>query len=1473
MIALVVHSCPAYAVLQNDVTDINGIKVDKSNAPNGFIIENAEQIGTGVNGGLILFDNTNKIYRSIVNDNGTLMINIDANGTLKRILTEDDLGAGSNGNLQDPEINGLALFKDNSIAQFNGQILIPAGAGDGYILTSDVNGYASWEPLPISGANGNGMTFWSRSATDIIHPFNGTTDNVVVGGTNLGNSDIILDKNGGAIFNDQGLNGSDFRVESNNNEYAIYVQSGSDRVGIGSSSPASLLDVGNGSVDFIDGDNDVLIGDDLEVDGTAFANNFNGINANLTNVSATQITATQFNGGNFFGVFNGSFIGDGSGLAGVAQNNGSITNLTVFNGFLQDPVINGAALFRNGGTVVFNGDIFIPGGANNGWILTSDDNGRVSWQPAAAGGGSADDLGSHIASQDLDMNGFNLINTAGLVVNENGDIGSDFRVESNGDEYLIYAQAGSDSVGIGTSSPSALLDIANGTLDQAGVELLVGGNAEIDGTIFADNFNGLAANITTIDASTINAVSINGGIFNGSFVGDGSGLTGINVNGDGLGNHKASQDLDLNGFALVNGASIAFESLVVNDNGDAGNEFRVEGNGDEYLIFAQANTDSVGIGTASPSALLDVGNGSVDFIDGDNDVLIGDDLEVDGTAFADNFNGLAANITTINSTTINAANFNGGVFNGTFVGDGSGITGAIGEWTQTSGYLHPIDSSGSKTILVGGTAIGPAGADTILYANGGAVFNDNSFPNQDFRVESGSSAAALFVDSSLDRVGILDTSPNASLSVGAGAGVPTNIDGANDLFVTDSIEALTNIYSTRQYASEIFASSFVNGTTLYSVTANAQTGNIGTINSTTISNTGTITSNAVNSATVTATGTVTGATVNATTMNASNFIGGSFNGAFFGDGSGLTNITVNGDDLGDHTATENLNMDGFAIVNASLAVTDALIVNQNGDLGNDFRVESNGDEYLIYAQANTDSVGIGTASPAALLDVGNGQLDFIDGDNDVIIADDLEVDGTIFSDNFNGLNLNVTNAFATTFNGTFVGDGSGLDGVAVNNGSVNNLTIFNGTLIDSEINGETLFVNGSTTIFNGDLYIPDGANGGFVLTSDNNGKVSWQPATATSCNAELVLTPRSLSPVNGATGVAIDSNLEIVFNGLLLSGDGSVRINNVDTNSLAFDIEAGSSNLSIMANKVVINPPVDLDYNTNYAVQVDADAFQNAAGCSEFWAGFNDNASFAFQTVIAPTLSVASRFPTNGENGVAQDADFSISFNNPIVNPPTSQAESFEIRRVSNGGLFRAYDVASASLSNGNTTLSFANSNDMIYGEEYYIIINGGLIQNSFNPPGDTFAGFANNTDWRFRVEAAPVVNVSGLEITLPTTNGETTTTLVPLDIDSTGTSLTQVTLRSSTIAGNSDTVITFDTVTGLPNAITKLFGNSVSISFNDDVDPATPAVPDSFADRYVVPSQEYSLYVSGGTLYLRNELDGFGIYNAKVITIDYRNF
>ena len=98
---------------------------------------------------------------------------------------------------------------------------------------------------------------------------------------------------------------------------------------------------------------------------------------------------------------------------------------------LQNPTINGTALFTNNSTAIFHGQLIIPSGANAGFILTSDANGVVSWaSPASAANG--DDLGNHIAQMALDMNGFGINSATGFQLTPGATNGFILTSDANG---------------------------------------------------------------------------------------------------------------------------------------------------------------------------------------------------------------------------------------------------------------------------------------------------------------------------------------------------------------------------------------------------------------------------------------------------------------------------------------------------------------------------------------------------------------------------------------------------------------------------------------------------------------------------------------------------------------------------------------------------------------------------------------------------------------------------------------------------------------------------------------------------------------------------------------------------------------------------------------------------------------------------------------------------------------------------------
>ena len=107
--------------------------------------------------------------------------------------------------------------------------------------------------------------------------------------------------------------------------------------------------------------------------------------------------------------------------------------------------------------------------SNDGWITLRELDGTMLIEDGSAstpGLAFADDVNTGIFSGDADEIGFATggaerlkISTSEAVFNDvSNDV--DFRVESNGQTHMLFVDAGNDRIGIGTSSPSGLLQLS-----------------------------------------------------------------------------------------------------------------------------------------------------------------------------------------------------------------------------------------------------------------------------------------------------------------------------------------------------------------------------------------------------------------------------------------------------------------------------------------------------------------------------------------------------------------------------------------------------------------------------------------------------------------------------------------------------------------------------------------------------------------------------------------------------------------------------------------------------------------------------------------------------------------------------------------------------------------------------------------------------------------------------------------------------
>ena len=94
------------------------------------------------------------------------------------------------------------------------------------------------------------------------------------------------------------------------------------------------------------------------------------------------------------------------------------------------------------------------------------------------------------------------------------------------------------------------------------------------------------------------------------------------------------------------------------------------------------------------------------------------------------------------------------------------------------------------------------------------------------------------------------------------------------------------------------------------------------------------------------------------------------------------------------------------------------------------------------------------------------------------------------------------------------------------------------------------------------------------------------------------ITTSSFSPTDGATDVAVDSNIVITFSENITKGSGNItlRAGNPSTGTVRQTIDVTSGAVSVSGTQATINPASDLQYEEDTYVVVDAGCFRNADG-------------------------------------------------------------------------------------------------------------------------------------------------------------------------------------------------------------------------------------------------------------------------------------
>ncbi|NQV09121.1 hypothetical protein HQ529_04680 [Candidatus Woesearchaeota archaeon] len=252
---------------------------------------------------------------------------------------------------------------------------------------------------------------------------------------------------------------------------------------------------------------------------------------------------------------------------------------------------------------------------------------------------------------------------------------------------------------------------------------------------------------------------------------------------------------------------------------------------DTDVLFVNSTSNRVGIGTAIPTALLDVGGGILTSINGVGDLLVSDDIEADGTIYAE-ISVQAPMLLPIadpDTGVIFPAADQLQLFAGTheildYQEDGSSTL-QINDGDQADISFHTTDLfiGGSEGSYDGNVGIGTSTPESIFQIShtgalttrfyAGATSDVNFIFGQDTSTErfligyddspdgfriydyGGTPGTRLFVETSTGYVGIGDTTPSEKLDIAGNVRADDFIE-YSDIFKGDALNVIKSMEST-----------------------------------------------------------------------------------------------------------------------------------------------------------------------------------------------------------------------------------------------------------------------------------------------------------------------------------------------------------------------------------------------------------------------------------------------------------------------------------------------------------------------------------------------------------------------------------------------------------------------------------------------------------------------------------------------------
>ena len=308
-------------------------------------------------------------------------------------------------------------------------------------------------------------------------------------------------------------------------------------------------------------------------------------------------------------------------------------------------------------------------------------------------------------------------------------------------------------------------------------------------------------------------------------------------------------------------------------------------------------------------------------------------------------------------------------------------------------------------------------------------------------------------------------------------------------------------------------------------------------------------------------------------------------------------------------------------------------------------------------------------------------------------------------------------------------------------------------------------VTNVTSMFSNNLYVAEDLSRWNVVNfsaTDETNRVNFANNTSIQRNYperypvwgtdgdSIAPTITSLSPLDDAVDIDDKTTLTLTFSeDITTSGSAADKMTITSTTRGAEYIYADSDLIDIVGNAATITLSQPFVYEDDVYIEIDEGFFTDTStgphptwAATEPWPHAGISSTTEWNFVIQPDVDapeIVSTVPDNGAVDVARDVTLSITFNEDIV---LGSGNIYLYGESDAQNPLETYDVTSSSaLSLVDRTLTIVLSQDLTYGQEYYLIFESGAVED-IAVPANPFLISDSNT-WRFTA-----VGLSGVSAT-----------------------------------------------------------------------------------------------------------------------------